>query len=142
MDRTGADFYFCVKTIVELLGAKPAVLQLPIGKEAEFAGVVDLVQMKSIISRSAVGMSRRRTPRLSRRVVSRRVGALPTDAGVKTSWGLGGSKRHKGARNRQLQAPQIWSALQPRNAGFEPGGRGFAPWARRDQARGAAKRRE
>merc|ERR1719486_1430235 len=50
MDRTGADFYFCVKTIIELLGAKPAVLQLPIGKEADFAGVVDLVQMKSIIS--------------------------------------------------------------------------------------------
>merc|ERR1719333_527476 len=49
MDRTGADFYFCVKTIIDLLGAKPAVLQLPIGTEADFAGVVDLVQMKSII---------------------------------------------------------------------------------------------
>merc|ERR1719284_1422091 len=56
MDRTGADFYFCVKTIVELLGAKPAVLQLPIGKEAEFAGVVDLVQMKSIIWDDSVPM--------------------------------------------------------------------------------------
>merc|ERR1719506_1281466 len=49
MDRTGADFYYCVKTIVDLLGAKPAVLQLPIGKEADFKGVVDLVQMKAII---------------------------------------------------------------------------------------------
>jgi len=49
MDRTGADFYYCVKTIVDLLGAKPAVLQLPIGKEADFQGVVDLVQMKAII---------------------------------------------------------------------------------------------
>jgi len=49
MDRTGADFYYCVKTIVDLLGAKPAVLQLPIGKEADFVGVVDLVQMKAII---------------------------------------------------------------------------------------------
>jgi len=49
MDRTGADFYFCVKTIVDLLGAKPAVLQLPIGTEADFKGVVDLVQMKAII---------------------------------------------------------------------------------------------
>jgi elongation factor G len=48
MDRTGADFYFCVKTIIELLGAKPAVLQLPIGVEAEFSGIVDLVQMKAI----------------------------------------------------------------------------------------------
>jgi elongation factor G len=49
MDRTGADFYFCVKTVIDLLGATPAVLQLPIGKEADFAGVVDLVQMKAII---------------------------------------------------------------------------------------------
>lgn len=48
MDRTGADFYFCVKTIVDLLGATPAVLQLPIGAEADFKGVVDLVQMKAI----------------------------------------------------------------------------------------------
>uniref|UniRef100_A0A7S0IQN7 Elongation factor G, mitochondrial n=1 Tax=Calcidiscus leptoporus TaxID=127549 RepID=A0A7S0IQN7_9EUKA len=49
MDRTGADFYFCVKTIIDLLGAKPAVLQLPIGQEADFKGVVDLVQMKAIL---------------------------------------------------------------------------------------------
>jgi len=49
MDRTGADFYFCVKTIVDLLGATPLVLQLPIGKEADFQGVVYLVQMKAII---------------------------------------------------------------------------------------------
>merc|ERR1719443_2832929 len=49
MDRTGANFYFCVDTIVELLGAKPCVLQLPIGKEGDFKGVVDLAQMKAII---------------------------------------------------------------------------------------------
>ena len=49
MDRTGADFYYCVQTIKDLLGAKPAVLQLPIGKESDFLGVVDLVQMKAII---------------------------------------------------------------------------------------------
>merc|ERR1719389_639134 len=49
MDRTGADFYYCVKTIVDLLGATPMVLQLPIGKEGDFKGVVDLVQMKAII---------------------------------------------------------------------------------------------
>jgi len=49
MDRTGADFYYCVNTIVEQLGATPAVLQLPIGKEGDFKGVVDLVQMKAII---------------------------------------------------------------------------------------------
>merc|ERR1712070_944101 len=49
MDRTGANFYFCVDTIKELLGAKPAVLQLPIGAEADYMGMVDLVTMKAII---------------------------------------------------------------------------------------------
>merc|ERR1719253_1589180 len=49
MDRTGANFYFCVDTIVELLGATPAVLQIPIGTEADFKGVIDLVQMKAIV---------------------------------------------------------------------------------------------
>merc|ERR1719460_2543194 len=49
MDRTGANFYYCVDTIVDLLGATPAVLQLPIGKEGDFKGVVDLVKMKAII---------------------------------------------------------------------------------------------
>merc|ERR1719157_320691 len=49
MDRTGADFYFCLKTIVELLGATPAVLQLPIGSEGDFLGVIDLVTMEAIV---------------------------------------------------------------------------------------------
>ena len=56
MDRTGADFYYCVQTIKDLLGAKPAVLQLPIGKEGDFAGVVDLVQMKAVIWNDDVPM--------------------------------------------------------------------------------------
>ena len=49
MDRTGADFYMCVDMIVDRLGATPLVLQLPIGNESDFAGVVDLVTMKSIV---------------------------------------------------------------------------------------------
>ena len=49
MDRIGADFYRCVDMIVDKLGAKPAVLQLPIGAEADFVGVVDLIKMRSII---------------------------------------------------------------------------------------------
>jgi len=49
MDRIGADFYMSVDTIVDRLGAKPLVLQLPIGAESNFVGIVDLVQMKSII---------------------------------------------------------------------------------------------
>merc|ERR1719460_1972843 len=56
MDRTGANFYFCVDTIVDLLGAKPCVLQLPIGKEGDFKGVVDLVQMKAILWNDEVPM--------------------------------------------------------------------------------------
>jgi elongation factor G len=51
MDRTGADFYFCVQTIIDLLGATPAVLQLPIGSEGDFLGVIDLVTMEAIVWR-------------------------------------------------------------------------------------------
>ena len=49
LDRTGADFYFCVNSIVERLGARPAVLYLPIGIESEFKGLVDLVENRAII---------------------------------------------------------------------------------------------
>jgi len=49
MDRTGANFYRSVEMIVDRLGANPLVVQLPIGSEAEFAGVVDLVKMKAIV---------------------------------------------------------------------------------------------
>ena len=49
MDRTGANFYRCVDMIVDRLGAKPLVLTLPIGIEAAFTGVVDLVAMKALI---------------------------------------------------------------------------------------------
>ena len=48
LDRTGADFEFCVKSIVERLGATPAVLYLPIGIEASLTGLVDLVNNRSI----------------------------------------------------------------------------------------------
>ncbi len=49
MDRVGADFYSVVGEIEEKLGATPLVLQLPIGSESTFVGVVDLIKMKSII---------------------------------------------------------------------------------------------
>ena len=48
MDRTGADFFRCVEMIADRLGARPVVLQLPIGAEADFVGVVDLIAMKAI----------------------------------------------------------------------------------------------
>lgn len=48
MDKLGADFYYSVKTIEDRLHAKPVVMVLPIGAEAEFKGVVDLLEMKAI----------------------------------------------------------------------------------------------
>ena len=47
MDKLGADFDFTVKTIRERLGAKPLVIQLPIGAESDFRAVIDLVEMKA-----------------------------------------------------------------------------------------------
>jgi elongation factor G len=49
MDRIGADFYRCVDMIVTRLGAKPLVLQLPIGIESDYCGLVDLLKMKAIV---------------------------------------------------------------------------------------------
>ncbi|MEJ7934311.1 elongation factor G [Sphingobium sp. AN558] len=49
LDRTGADFYYCVQSIIDRLGAKPAVLYLPIGTESDFKGLVDLVENRAII---------------------------------------------------------------------------------------------
>ncbi|WP_265529038.1 elongation factor G [Sphingomicrobium marinum] len=49
LDRTGADFYYCVDSIVERLGANPLVLTLPIGAEDQLKGVVDLVRMRAIV---------------------------------------------------------------------------------------------
>ncbi len=49
MDRIGADFYTSVKTMVDRLGATPVPIQLPVGREAEFRGSVDLVTMKAYL---------------------------------------------------------------------------------------------
>ncbi|MGB0749623.1 MAG: elongation factor G [Magnetospiraceae bacterium] len=49
MDRIGADFLRCVDQIEERLGAQPLVMQLPIGAEADFLGVVDVLRMKGIV---------------------------------------------------------------------------------------------
>ena len=49
MDKLGADFYFTVETIKTRLGAKPLVIQLPIGAEAGFVGVVDLVENRALV---------------------------------------------------------------------------------------------
>ncbi|MFI6766470.1 elongation factor G [Streptomyces sp. NPDC050355] len=49
LDRTGAEFHRCVDMITDRLGATPIVMQLPIGTEADFKGVVDLVRMKALV---------------------------------------------------------------------------------------------
>ena len=49
MDKIGADFFACVKSVIDRLGAKPLVMQLPIGAENSFKGIVDLVRMKGVV---------------------------------------------------------------------------------------------
>ena len=49
MDRIGADFYRCVEMIKDRLGSTPLVMQLPIGSESNYEGIIDLVQMKEVI---------------------------------------------------------------------------------------------
>ncbi|MCY0904478.1 elongation factor G [Arthrobacter sp. H14-L1] len=56
MDKLGADFYFTVDTIIKRLGAKPLVLQLPIGAESDFEGVIDLIEMRALTWRGETEM--------------------------------------------------------------------------------------
>jgi elongation factor G len=55
MDRIGADFYRAVETMIDRLGANAVPVQLPIGAEAEFQGIVDLVEMKAIVYKDDLG---------------------------------------------------------------------------------------
>ncbi len=55
MDRIGADFDKGIQTMIDRLGAHPVPIQLPIGAEAEFAGIIDLVTMKATIYRDELG---------------------------------------------------------------------------------------
>ncbi len=49
LDRTGADFFRCIEMIKDRLGSKPLVMQIPVGIESSFKGVVDLVKMKAVL---------------------------------------------------------------------------------------------
>lgn len=49
MDRMGADFFRCVRMIVERLGSNPAVIQIPIGSEQDYKGLIDIVRMKALV---------------------------------------------------------------------------------------------
>ena len=74
LDRTGANFFRCIDMMIERLGATPLVLQIPIGAEGDFIGVVDLLQMRALTWRGETvkgedyadrgdpGRSRRRRP--------------------------------------------------------------------------------
>jgi elongation factor G len=55
MDRTGADFYNAVETMKDRLGANPVPIQLPIGAEGDFLGIVDLVAMKALVWKDELG---------------------------------------------------------------------------------------
>ena len=49
MDRVGANFFWSVETMKEKLGTHPAIIQLPLGAEERFQGVIDLIKMKAIV---------------------------------------------------------------------------------------------
>ncbi len=55
MDRTGADFFKAVETMRERLGANPLPIQIPIGNEADFTGVVDLIENKALVWKDELG---------------------------------------------------------------------------------------
>ncbi len=55
MDRTGADFFASVQSIVDRLGANPVPVQLPIGQEEHFRGIVDLIEMRAVIWNDDLG---------------------------------------------------------------------------------------
>ena len=55
MDRIGANFEGSVQTMIDRLGAHPVPVQLPIGAEADFKGVIDLVNMKAIVYKDDLG---------------------------------------------------------------------------------------
>ncbi len=55
MDRTGADFFNAVETMTDRLGANPLPIQLPIGSEGDFIGVVDLIEMKALVWKDELG---------------------------------------------------------------------------------------
>ena len=77
MDRIGADFEGSVQTMIDRLGANAVPVQLPIGAEADFTGIIDLLGMKAIIYKDDLGkdFDDRRHPRRARRSGRRRAGA-------------------------------------------------------------------
>src|SRR5262249_11908506 len=67
MDRVGADFFMSVRTIVDRLAAKPVCIQLPLGAEEKFAGIIDLVEMQAVRFEGGKGGEERPVDSPSRR---------------------------------------------------------------------------
>ena len=92
MDRIGAEFHRCVDMIESRLGAIPLVLQIPIGAEGDFIGVIDLVEMRALVWRGRPRSARPTTSRRSRRLMPRPPGSGATDCSRRsprtttTSW--------------------------------------------------------
>ena len=76
MDRTGADFFAAVQSMIDRLGAKPVPIQLPIGQEEHHRGVIDLVEMRAR-SRTSTTSARRWRSRRSRRAHGAGAGVPP-----------------------------------------------------------------
>jgi elongation factor G len=57
MDRVGADFFASVQSMIDRLGARPVPVQLPLGREDEFRGVIDLVEMRGLVWSDELGMN-------------------------------------------------------------------------------------
>ena len=128
MDRTGADFAGSVKTMIERLGAHPVPIQLPIGAEGEFTGVIDLVQMKAIVYKDDLGQEwgieeipadlleeaaagAHRADRGRRRVRRRADGGLPRGEADRARAPEGG---HPQGHARHLHDPGAWPARASR----------------------------
>ena len=92
MDRVGAEFHRCVDMIVDRLDATPLVVQLPWGVEADFKGVIDLVDMKGLLwhdrgqGRQVRGRRRSRRPRRRRRASGASSCSRPSPRTTTSSW--------------------------------------------------------
>ena len=128
MDRTGADFAGAVKTMKDRLGAHPLPIQLPVGEEAGFTGVVDLVTERALIWKDELGTDweeqdipaehGRRSPRSAhppdrglRRLRRRADGGLPRRARRSRPTG---SKRHCARRRSTSRSPRSCAARASR----------------------------
>ena len=163
MDKIGADFYFTVDTIKKRLGAKPLVMQLPIGAEGDFVGIVDLIEMHAKVwpgdSKGDVTLGAkyevqphpggppgegravpRRTPRARRRIQRRTAREVPRR---RRAHDPGDQEGHPqdGAQRRDLPRA-VWLGVQePRRAADARRGRGLpAEPARHARHRGPRHR--